>query len=215
MSSKILVFDSEGDLLLRLVDRPAKDYDTAQDDFDKWALDRHGEMYELQHGKTFDNMNVTSEIHTDSTSTSDPAAQSTLEVLMQVSSKHLMLASPVFRAMFGPHLLEGQQLKDGQAIFDLPDDNPKASAIVMVAIHQFSYKVPDRLYLRSLTELSILVDKYQVPAAIKRYGQPWLEELRLKDLQKNRSRIMQCHIENIMPLLSIAWVFKINEEFKI
>jgi hypothetical protein len=58
------------------------------------------------------------------------------QVRMRVSSKHLMLASSVFRAMFQGEFKEGNALRStGSVEKELHDDHPEALLILMDIIH--------------------------------------------------------------------------------
>lgn len=126
MPNKLLSFDSDGDLLLRLTSLTSKE-----------------------------------------------------TVRIKVSSKHLMLASPVFKAMFKPDLcLEGELLKSRDlAEVDLPDDDPEPFELLMNILHGRSRQVPQYISFDTLTNLSILADKYQILEPLEIYLRLWLPTL--------------------------------------
>lgn len=70
-----------------------------------------------------------------------------IAVHMLVSSKHMMLASPVFRAMLRPDTFkEGQTLQAaGKLEVSLPDDDPVALVVLLNIIHGQTRKVPRRV----------------------------------------------------------------------
>ncbi|KAF4629274.1 hypothetical protein G7Y89_g8873 [Cudoniella acicularis] len=90
----------------------------------------------------------------------DPTVLASGSVRMLVSSKHLMLASPVFKVMLG---------------------NQNLKSILMNIVHGHTRKVPRRVSLRALSRLSILVDKYQMLGVVELFSDTWIQFLK-KDL---------------------------------
>ncbi|KAI9048632.1 hypothetical protein LZ554_007464 [Drepanopeziza brunnea f. sp. 'monogermtubi'] len=128
------------------------------------------------------------------------------QVDMLVSSKHLRLASPVFKAMLQGSFREGQALQStGKAEVPLPDDDPAAFKILLDIVHGFPSKVPTSVDLSTLANLSILVDKYQMLEVASVYVKNiWVPNLRSASPPSS---------ENMFAWLSIAWVFKLSAEF--
>jgi len=87
-------------------------------------------------------------------------------VKFQVSSAALKLASPVFRAMFGPHFLEGLRTFSASDPLRLEDDDPVAFLEFCRVIH-FQVIHRDSLQLNQLAALAVLCDKYQCAQALK------------------------------------------------
>lgn len=127
---------------------------------------------------------------------------------MTVSSKHLILASPVFKAMFRPDTFrEGELLKSRDlAEVDLPDDDPEAFEILMNILHGWSSKVPEQVTLELLTKLSVLADKYQILEPLTVYLRQWWPEL--------KKQLPGEYDANVPSWLSICWVFKFKVEFE-
>ncbi len=127
---------------------------------------------------------------------------------MLVSSKHLMLASPVFKAMLRHGAFsEGAALQTtGKAQVPLPDDNPEAFEIVLNLIHGHSGRVPTILTFDMMTNLAILVDKYQMLDLVKLcVHHLWMPRLPLpRDIP---------HSE-LAEWLAISWVFRLPAQFK-
>lgn len=128
-----------------------------------------------------------------------------MEFEMLVSSKRLMLASPVFKAIFESHLLEGQLLKKRRTDIHLPDDDPKAIIILLGAIHGPPDKIPQKISLRTLVQLSVLVDKYEALESIKPYVEAWIVDL-WRPGKLTRS--------DVLAWLSIFWVFQVKKCFE-
>ena len=87
-------------------------------------------------------------------------------VLIRVHSTFLNMASPVFRAMFGPNFLEGLTRYTADRPLRLQDDDPTAMLDLFALLHhQYSEPPP----LSRFPQLVIVADKYQCMAVVK----PW------------------------------------------
>ncbi|KAF8865161.1 hypothetical protein BDZ45DRAFT_796959 [Acephala macrosclerotiorum] len=151
---------------------------------------------------------VSTPVPTSRTSPSDtptPVKKEQLEFEMLVSSKQLMLASPVFKAMLGPHFLEGQPLAQGNTKINLPGNDPEAFIILLGAIHGPADKVLEKISLRTLVQLSVLVHKYEVLESIKLHIEAWIVDLwRPRKLSRS----------TVLAWLSIFWVFQVKKCFE-
>lgn len=92
---------------------------------------------------------------------------------IQVSSKALGLASPVFLAWFSPRYLEGTPTESGAPrTVRLPDDDPAAMTILCYVLHFQS----DQVSMTSFTvfeNLALLCDKYDCSRALKPWATSW------------------------------------------
>lgn len=94
---------------------------------------------------------------------------------IQVSSPHLTLASPVFKAMLRGNFAEGKALAETGAIeLMLPDDNGEAMLILMNLIHGKFFSVPKAITRGLIGEIAILVDKYQLHEVVHSYTETWM-----------------------------------------
>ena len=127
-----------------------------------------------------------------------------------VSAKHMMLASPVFKAMLKhSRFIEGATLHaEGAVEVPLPDDDPAALAILIDITHCRSGRVPTKVDLKLLTHLAMLVDKYQLHQAIEGFCVGWIEAL------KGGAGIPRAISGDLLPWLCISWVFAMETEFK-
>jgi hypothetical protein len=198
MAAERLVFDPDGDLCLRLryTEEKEKDTDTATP------------PAESASGSTplnlFTNLKLAPIRDGQSAEEEEDIVK---EVEMLVSAKHLMLASPVFNAMFKHNFLEGDTLRsNGRVEVPLPDDDTGAMEIVLNIIHGRVRRVPREVTLDFMTALSVLVDKYQMHEVVELYVEIWM--LHLKSL------IPKFFSPEFYKWLSIAWVFKLESEFK-
>ncbi|MCJ1399231.1 hypothetical protein MMC11_002433 [Xylographa trunciseda] len=147
--------------------------------------------------------------HVDITGSSTTCQDSceSLEVRFRVSSKHLTLASRVFNSMLKPGFLEGDKLRtQGCADLRLPEDNPAALLILLNLIHGRFKQVPLKVDLCMLTELAILVDKYELLEITDIVLKSWLE-----DLEKS---IKQEFNDDLLPLMCISYVFRKPDIFR-
>ena len=125
---------------------------------------------------------------------------------MCVSSRHMILASAVFKAMLSRDFNEGITLeKQGKLEIHLPDDDPAALLIVLNVIHGHIRNVPRQIDLQTLTKIAVLVDKYEFHESIEWFSDVWIDHLKV-DLPTT-------DIANITAWLCIAWVFKKPLEF--
>ncbi|CAD6444518.1 9e92c67b-038d-4675-a036-19ccf4c8f26d [Sclerotinia trifoliorum] len=130
------------------------------------------------------------------------------DVHMLVSSKHMSLASPVFKAMLqANHFKEGRELASaGKVEISLPDDDPDAFAILMCIIHGRTRSVPREIDLDLLSRISTLVDKYQLHEVVEIMSDRWISQL--------ESELPEELTDDLLPWLSIAWVFEKSSIFK-
>lgn len=191
MSVVHFTFDPEGDLLLRL------QYPTEGEDIQN---DSEAPFLTSSESTPTSPPTVSNSDHPSS-------ARAGRVAHMLVSSRHLILASPVFKAMFRSgfresHLLASQELAE----IDLPEDDPGAFEILLNIIHGHVRKVPEHVDLKELVELSILIDKYQLLDIMKLYIQMWMSRL--------RDSAPRTYTADILPWLTISWVFKLQDDFK-
>jgi hypothetical protein len=134
----------------------------------------------------------------------------TIKISMLVSSRHMMLASPVFRAMLDGNFKEGCDLSsNGKVQVPLPDDNPAAFVIVLDIIHGHNRRVPREIDLELLSEISILVDKYQMVEAVEFFAESWIE-----GLKSSLPEYYSSEKQDVHRWIGISWVFDRSSEFE-
>ncbi|KAF7863212.1 hypothetical protein EAF04_007294 [Stromatinia cepivora] len=133
------------------------------------------------------------------------------EIHMLVSSKHMVLVSPVFKAM-----LQWSNFKDGYAMkahgkveVPLPDDDPEAMRILVDIVHCHHKDVPRKVKLSLLTHLAILVDKYRLHEAVQIYSDMWISHAK----KKFPSTMAEDGTEVCLQWLCISWVFEKGRDF--
>ena len=101
----------------------------------------------------------------------DPTGRDEVTHRFQVSSKHLKLASSVFKAMLSRSFRECIILQDTSTVeIELHDDDAEALAILLSIIHHQARGVTVSPGLLLLVKIAILVDKYDLLEAIGVYG---------------------------------------------
>ena len=128
-------------------------------------------------------------------------------IRMQVSSMHLTVVSPVFKAMLSGRFKEGSILRDEGALdVSLPDDDPEVLTILLNIIHGHSRKVPREVDLHTCTKLAILVDYYQLLEVVEVYAHIWLQDIQrlwikhISDSSSGSKTMLQC--------LRVCWIFR-------
>ena len=129
---------------------------------------------------------------------------------IRVSSRHLILASPIFRAMLSRSFSESHTLRTtGTLTLPLPDDSPAALLIVLNIIHGHTRAVPRILDMETLVEVGVLVDKYELLEALEIVGEMWITRL-----AKERGGLPTAMEDNIMSWVWVTWVFQRGDEFQ-
>ena len=139
------------------------------------------------------------------------------KISMVVSSKHMMLASPVFKAMLAPeHFREGLvRNAAGQMEVDLPDDDQAVMIIVLNIIHSRNRIIPKHVDLEVLTKLTILVDKYQIVESVEFFAHTWIDHVLTKTELPNRfpKGDELDYPQSIQTWIAISWLFRREKEF--
>ncbi|KAL5321940.1 hypothetical protein ACEPPN_009905 [Leptodophora sp. 'Broadleaf-Isolate-01'] len=208
MVVRILTFDPDGDLYLRLTYplekiSPFKTEDGAKADTggnasDSWT----NAVVLLPPGSAYGSTEAVEDTHSDS------AEEAPKKVDMLVSSKHLMLASPVFKAMFRRGgFLEGNKLQSGGVVvIPFPDDDPDIFKILLNIVHGRVRQVPEKVGIDDLTGLAILVDKYQMHEVVEFHVRMWMLALRKSLPTKLDS--------TLLAWISVCYVFRLSAEYR-
>lgn len=127
-------------------------------------------------------------------------------VRLRVSSRHLILASPVFRKMLeGPwvesHACHGRLREISVGEWDL-----EAFIIVLDIIHGHHRLVPRSLRLAMLAKVAVIVDYYDCVEVVEVFWDYWLKGLK-KDLPTSYGS------ESLLVLL-VSWVFSAVDIFE-
>ncbi|KAK8121399.1 hypothetical protein PG999_005519 [Apiospora kogelbergensis] len=145
---------------------------------------------------------VGDDVKTRSSSQSRDAAHSAedVEVHMQLSSKHLMLASVVFKKM-----LQGPWEESRTHTMEASDWDAEALLILMNIIHGRNRAVPRSISLEMLAKIAVLVDYYQCHEAVELFAACWTQNL---------SPLPKEYCRDLTLWISISWVFYRKDLFE-
>lgn len=124
----------------------------------------------------------------------------------QVSSRHLTLASSIFRAMLDGPWKEGITSKESLRSILANTWDVDALLIVLNIIHGHHRKVPKSLSLEMLTKVATVVDYYNCHEVVEIFADRWLNgmERAPPDYHGRDSTLFLC----------VAWVFRWSEHVK-
>ncbi|KAL2071714.1 hypothetical protein VTL71DRAFT_12949 [Oculimacula yallundae] len=211
MSAEKRTFDPDGDLLLQL-SQPAKKRAKKQPreaSFDE-ADPQTSSLPSAELGHNGDEAASPSGAESED---NDEESLLDVEINMLVSSKHMKLSSPVFRAMLQRDgFKEGQILEaTGSVEIPLPDDDPEAMTILLDVVHGRNRMVPRKVTLKTLTAIAVLADKYQMVEVLEAFSNSWIKRLK----PKLPTEYLEAEDElSIFRWLKISWVFSKAKEFK-
>jgi hypothetical protein len=129
------------------------------------------------------------------------------EVEMRVSSRHLILASALFKCLLKGGFPESQSLSSTGALkIPLPDDDPNPLEIILNIIHGHVKKVPRKVDIDVLTQISVLIDKYAFHEVAEIFTDMWFENLRVNP--------PKTFTEDLMSWFCVSWVLSKPEMFR-
>lgn len=96
------------------------------------------------------------------------------EVRFRLSSRHLILASPYFKAMLTGPWAENSSRTGSTYTAHASDWDEEALSILMDIIHGHSEKVPRSMSLELLAKMAVVVDYYQCHKIVKFYSDTWI-----------------------------------------
>ena len=139
----------------------------------------------------------------------EPARDYTMTVYLRVSSRHLILASAMFKAMLSSDTFpEGRTLRsEGSLVIKLSDDLD-ALIILMYTVHGITRKVPRNIPLYFLADLAHLVNYYNLHEAVELFSDTWVAWTR-QNLTLN-----SYDPEVVLRWLFISWVFQKGDDFE-
>ena len=142
-----------------------------------------------------------------SPSTVNSPSSSTDSVTYLVSSHHLKLASPVFRAALTGPWIESTCLEDGCHRINIKDWDAEALLIVLNIIHGRNNHVPKTVSLEMLCKISVMVDYYHVHEAVRFPILLWVDAL--------RPSVPNTYSRDLIIWLCVSWIFQDDEMFKL
>lgn len=127
-------------------------------------------------------------------------------VRYRVSSRHLCLASRVFRTMLEGPWKEKRGTSNAPLEMSTTQWDPDAFLIVLQIIHGQHRSVPRTVTMEQLRDIAIIVDYYQCHEAIEIFADFWVPGVQ-KDCQATS-------LEEALPYLFIASVFHAQDLFR-
>lgn len=202
MSDELHTFDPDGDVLL-LFRNPLTKQDSSH------ATNTNGQGLRTPDNSDQPSDKGKTEGVTKDMDTSNLGEDPVMHIRMLASSRHLMLASPVFKAMLQQgNFAEGLALQShGKVEVPLPEDDSDSFIILLNIIHGRLRLVPHQISLSQLTTISVIADKYQMCDTVGILSDFWIKAL-IKDIPTTMSST------NFYPWLCISWVFGRAVEFK-
>ncbi|KAF5635722.1 hypothetical protein F52700_5033 [Fusarium sp. NRRL 52700] len=127
-----------------------------------------------------------------------------VEIRLRVSSAHLILSSPVFKAMLDGPFSEGTRNKDNLFEVKAFEWNAEALVIVLDIIHGHHRSLPQKVELDILIEIAILCDYYQCEEIVETFAERWITAFGEDKPYEEKAT---------MNWMFIAWVFQKGDLF--
>ncbi len=144
-------------------------------------------------------------LHKKKTHAAAPASRPGLRI--KVSSKHLALASRVFRNKLQFGSTKATRQSDGRVHLKLAEGfDPKAVSIVVNAVHGRGSQVPKAVDLETLAQIAVVVDRLQLLDAVDVYADRWISKL--------EGRIQDVYDRDLVLWIFISHVFRRSDIFK-
>ena len=130
-----------------------------------------------------------------------------VNVNVLVSSKHMTLASCVFKTKLVPDSIKNGagSTASGKIEISLIEDDSEAFIVLLNVIHGRNRLVPLTLSLDLLTKVAVLVEKYNLHDVVAVFGDIWVFDA--------MDRSDSGYFLQVSQWLCIAWVFKDEELF--
>lgn len=141
-----------------------------------------------------------------STRAAPPASRPGLRI--KVSSKHLSLASRIFKNKL-QFAKAGAKQPDGRIHLQLSaagEFDPRAVSIVLNAVHGRGAKVPKAVDLNTLAQIALFVDRFQLFDAVEVYGERWISKL--------DERLPEVYNRDLVLWVYVSYVFRQAEVFR-
>ncbi|EDP50765.1 conserved hypothetical protein [Aspergillus fumigatus A1163] len=108
---------------------------------------------------------------------------------IQVSAKHLTLASPIFKETLSGRWKEGLRLlKEGSVEIPIRNWDLEAFLILMDILHCQTQNLPREICLELLAKIAVLADCYQCQTLVRFFAEIWIGHLRRKTFPTIYSR---------------------------
>ncbi|OJI99232.1 hypothetical protein ASPVEDRAFT_50748 [Aspergillus versicolor CBS 583.65] len=126
---------------------------------------------------------------------------------IQVSAKHLILASSVFKKILTGGWKESVTfLKERSVEITAEGWDIEALLILLRAIHGQQYHIPRKLTLEMLAKIAVLVDYYDCKEAVYIWTTIWIKSL--------EEKIPVTYCRDLFLWLWVSWAFQLPTQFK-
>ncbi|KAJ2899257.1 uncharacterized protein MKZ38_003307 [Zalerion maritima] len=135
---------------------------------------------------------------------------------IQVSSSHLCLASPVFKARLrtGKTSESRTLAAQGGVAINLPGDSEPGMVLLQNILHNRSLHIPRSVALRDMAELSVLVDRYDAAPSTNFVARTWAANLFSSADAATKPLPAGYTSHDIIRWLFVSWVFCLPEYFR-
>ncbi|KAJ5108333.1 hypothetical protein N7456_005008 [Penicillium angulare] len=148
----------------------------------------------------------------DATTKSDtPESEDDSCFRIQVSSKHLMLSSPVFKKILTDDGKESPtDPQKGPGEIDAENWDIEAFVILLRAIHGQYYQIPRVLTLEMLAKVAFIANHYECKETLDLLKDVWVENMEDRDKLTFLTALRNCIL-----WLWVAWFFQLPSQFKL
>jgi hypothetical protein len=144
----------------------------------------------------------------------DPAAKEKIDeplvgncFYIQVSAKHLMFSSCVFKSVLTSGWKESIEFQQkGSIELTAESWGVEEFLIVLRAIHGKYYHIPRKLTLEMLAKVAAIADYYECKEALLAMTDAWINKL--------EEKIPTTHSRDLMLWLWVSWFFQLPSQFK-
>ncbi|KAK0624293.1 hypothetical protein B0T14DRAFT_429010 [Immersiella caudata] len=128
-------------------------------------------------------------------------------VRINVSSRHLTLASGIFRRKLNHFSRNTSVQPDGRIhLYTSQRFDPRAAAIVMNAVHAKGFKMPKAVDLETLAQIAFFADTFGLLEAVSVYVELWALKL--------QGQFPEIYNRDLILWIYISHVFRLDEPFK-
>jgi hypothetical protein len=126
---------------------------------------------------------------------------------IQVSAKHLMFSSCVFKSVLTSGWKESVEFQQkGSIELTAEGWGIEEFLIVLRAVHGKYYHIPRKLTLEMLAKVAVIADYYECKEALLAMTDAWINKL--------EEKIPTTHSRDLMLWLWVSWFFQLSSQFK-
>jgi hypothetical protein len=121
------------------------------------------------------------------------------DIRLTLSSRHLILASPIFRTMLTGCWQESRIRSENKYLIELEDYDANAFMILMNVIHGRIRSIPRSIDLETLAKIAVLVDYYDCHEVVELATEMWIKKLKWP--------LPTTYCRDLILWLHVSWVF--------